>query len=255
MLVIWLLWCTVSHSQFTIIPSITNATCPDSTDGSIGVSVSGGTLPYTYVWSPGNQTAATVSGISPGTYSVTITDNDGNDTTLSYVVGPLPVSVSDTVMPPFCTNNGQIILLSVSGGSGGYQFLWNTGNTDHAIVNIGTGTYNVQITDSKNCLKTFSYIVEEIPCFVQPQSFFTPNGDGINDTWFIANAQYFPDARLIVFDRWGTKVYEHKGLYEPWDGKSYLGISVPDAVYYFFFYQDKDDKRKEAITGSVTILR
>lgn len=251
----WLLQFIIGYSQFSITPYITNATCSDSANGSINVSVSGGALPYTYSWNPGGQTSAGITGISPGVYSVTITDNNGNDTTVSYVVGPAPITVSDTVMPPFCTNKGYIMLLSVSGGSGGYQFLWNTGSSGNALTNISAGNYNVQITDVKNCLKIFSYVVEETPCFIQPQSFFTPNGDEINDTWFIANAQYFPDAHLIIFDRWGTKVYERKGLYEPWDGKSYLGLPVPDAVYYFFFYQHKDDKQKEAVTGSVTILR
>lgn len=243
------------HSQFTITPTVTNATCPDSADGSIGVSVSGGTPPYTYSWNPGGQTSASITGISPSGYSVTITDNDGNDTTAGYVVGPPPISVSDSVSAPICTNNGYIMLLSISGGSGGYQLLWNTGSSNNVITGIGAGNYSVQISDSKNCMKTFTYTVEELKCFIEPQAFFTPNGDDINDTWSIGNAQYFPEAHLIIFDRWGTKIYERKGLYEPWDGKSYLGIPVPDAVYYFFFYQDKDDKQKDAVTGSVTILR
>mgnify|MGYP001600970250 CR=1 FL=1 len=101
----------------------------------------------------------------------------------------------------------------------------------------------------------FSYPLTEIECKVYPAQHFTPNGDDFNDTWSIANAQYFNNARLIIFDRWGTKVYEHKGLYEPWNGKSYLGIPVPDAAYYYFFYRDKDNKQKQAQSGSITIVR
>jgi gliding motility-associated-like protein len=255
LIVCYLLPVAYVHSQFTITPSITNATCPDSANGSINISVSGGAPPYTYLWTPNGQTSSSISGIPPNTYSVTITDNSGNDTTVVYVVGPPPITIADVQNPPHCTHNGSIIILSVSGGSGGYQFLWSTGATNNAIINIGAGNYSVQISDSKNCTKTFSYTVKELECFIRPETFFTPNDDGINDTWYIENAQYFPNAHLIIFNRWGTKVYEHKGLYEPWDGKSYLGIPVPDAVYYFFFYQDKDDKQKDAVTGSVTILR
>jgi len=178
-------------AQLTITPSVTNATCPNSSNGSISVSVSGGTSPYTYQWLPYGQTTPDITGLTTGTYSVIVTDNDGSSSTASYEVGPVP----------------------------------------------------------------FSYPESMTECSVIPASYFTPNGDGYNDTWQIANAQYFDNIHLIVFDRWGTRVHEQKGTYELWDGKSYFGIPVPDAVYYYFFYQDKDDKQKQAKSGSVTILR
>ncbi|HEY4799674.1 MAG TPA: gliding motility-associated C-terminal domain-containing protein, partial [Bacteroidia bacterium] len=109
--------------------------------------------------------------------------------------------------------------------------------------------------DANGCTKRYSYVLAQEKCFVEPAKYFTPNDDGINDTWVIVNSQYFNNIHLIVFDRWGTRVFEKRGTYEPWDGKSYLGLPVPDAVYYYFFYQDKEDKQKDAIKGSVTIVR
>ena len=250
-----LLAVTSSFAQFTITPTITNITCPAGTDGSISVAVSGGTLPYTYNWSPGGQKTQSITGLAGGNYSLTLKDNGGQDSIISFTITePLPISDDTVSKTPFCTSNG-FIALQPSGGTGGYQFLWNTGETIAGVTNIGEGDYSVVVTDANNCTASFSYSIKALECFVTPRPYFTPNGDGINDTWLINNSQYFSDARLIVFDRWGTKVYEHKGVYEQWDGKSYLGMPVPDAVYYYFFYQDKDDKQKNAIPGSVTILR
>ncbi|MBI4929446.1 MAG: gliding motility-associated C-terminal domain-containing protein [Bacteroidetes bacterium] len=243
-----------SLAQLAITPSVTNATCPDSSNGSISVIVSGGTTPYTYQWLPDLQTTSSITGISPGTYSITVTDNIGSSSTASYVVGPTPFADNADIQSPFCTSNGHIVLIPI-GGTAPYQFSWSTGSTNQSITSIGEGVYSVVVTDANNCSVTYSYPLTETECFVTPEPYFTPNGDGINDTWFISNAQYFDNAHVIVFDRWGTRVHEQRGTYEPWNGKSYLGISVPVAVYYYFFYQEKDDKQKNSKSGSVTIMR
>lgn len=243
-----------SFSQFSITPTVINATCPDTSNGSASVSVSGGNPPYTYQWQPDGQTSPTITGLSPGTYTITISDNSSNDTTVSYIVGPLPFSSNEDIKTPVCTNNGYIDL-NVFGGTAPYQYLWNTGSTIDIITQIGEGSFAVTVTDANSCSTSFSFQLTLGECDVLPASFFTPNGDGYNDTWSITNAQYFDNARVIVFDRWGTRVHEQRGTYEPWNGKSYLGIPVPDAVYYFFFYEDKDNEGEGVQKGSVTILR
>jgi len=241
-------------SQFTVTSTIINATCPDTNNASASVSVSGGNPPYTYQWQPDGETIPTITGLTPGTYTITISDNASNDTTVSYLVGPLPFSSNETIINPICTNNGYINL-NLSGGTAGYQYLWSTGSVNDIITQIGEGIFSVAVTDVNSCTKSFSFELISEECDVKPTEYFTPNGDGYNDLWSITNAQYFDNARVIVFDRWGTRVYEHKGIYEPWDGKSYLGIPVPDAVYYFFFFEDRDHEDEGVQKGSVTIMR
>ena len=240
---------------FTITTNITNLTCPGGNDGSVSVIVSGGTIPYTYNWAPDGQITSVITGLAAGNYDLTITDTGGKDSIISVpVTQPSPILDKDTIVAPVCTNNGYIAL-SPSGGASPYQFLWSAGETIAGLTNIGAGDYSVAVTDANNCTVGFSYHITEAECFVEPKPYFTPNGDDINDTWMISKSEYFPDAKLIVFDRWGTRVYEHGGLYEPWNGKSYLGVPVPDAVYYYFFYQSKDDKEKQSKHGCVTIIR
>jgi len=243
------------YAQFTISSAITNNICSGDAAGSISLTVSGGNSPYTYQWNPNGQTTQSITNVSGGDYSVTITDNSGNDTTIALVISePSAIADNSQIDLPYCTNNGTIVI-SPSGGTAPYDFLWNNGNTIQGITEAGAGDYSVIITDAINCTATFAYQLTEDECFVTPQAYFTPNDDGINDTWAISNSQYFPDAKLIVFDRWGVKVYQNRGMYEEWDGKSYLGIPVPDAAYYYFFYKDKNDEQKGAKKGSVIIIR
>ena len=69
---------------------------------------------------------------------------------------------------------------------------------------------------------------------------FTPNGDGINDRWFIENAEQFPQATIRVYSRWQRLVFEHQGLYRnDWDGRS-NGGPLPDASYFYTIDRDSD---------------
>ena len=253
----WLLASEILSGQtLTVTSIITNATCPTDSNGAVSVSVSGGSAPYTYQWQPDGQISPSVTGLRPGTYTITVSDNTGANSTLYFVVGPSPIMNDSTnnVQSPICTNDGYI-QLSISGGTSPYTYSWNTGSANPGITQLSEGIYSVIVTDAHTCSASFSFTLVRGDCFISPDQYFTPNGDGFNDTWLIKNSQYFPEAKLIVYNRWGTRVYEHTGLYENWDGKSYLGIPVPDAVYYFFFYQDKSDKEKNAVRGSVTIIR
>lgn len=246
----------IAFSQFNITPTLSNATCPNDTNGAISLSVSGGSGPTTFLWTPGGEASSSVVNLTPGNYAVTVSGSVGNDTTLNFFIGPAPFQndTSGKITRPFCSANGAI-MLDVTGANGGFQYSWSNGSTNFWISQLPAGDYSALVTDSKGCTVTFSFSLSEIECFVDPDPYFTPNGDGFNDSWFIANSQYFPDARLIIFDRWGLKVYDKTGTYESWDGKSYLGVPVPDAAYYYFFYQDKNDKQKASKSGSVIILR
>ena len=61
---------------------------------------------------------------------------------------------------------------------------------------------------------------------------FTPNDDGINDTWEISHIEMYPDAKIFVFNRWGQKMYEGDGTSEYWNGE-YRGNKVPAGTYFY----------------------
>lgn len=137
-------------------------TCYGQTDGAVNISASGGQPPYQYLWSNA-ATSQNLHNIPPGAYSVTVTDANGcSNTASASVTEPAPIHVAANISNSACSNPTGSIQLSVSGGTGTYSFLWNTGaNTQH-IVNVFAGSYSVTVYDANNCTKTADYIVNSI---------------------------------------------------------------------------------------------
>lgn len=135
-----------------------------------------------------------------------------------------------------------------------YSYLWNTSDTTNSINNLNEGNYSVVITDGLGNDTTVNIQILLRICEMAPEIVFTPNGDGINDDWFIQNSEYFPESKVMVFNRLGQIVFQQSGLYQDWDGKDLFGIPVPDASYYYIVYHDKKDDGT-IIKGSVTILK
>jgi gliding motility-associated-like protein len=81
---------------------------------------------------------------------------------------------------------------------------------------------------------------------------FTPGTDGKNDTWKIPALEYFPNARVEVYDRWGRMVFlSDKGFYKPWDGKL-KGKYLPMGTYYYII---RWDKGSDTYHGTISIIR
>ncbi len=141
-----------------------------------------------------------------------------------------------------------------------YTFQWsngqhNTGQSSTTATGLTAGTYTLTITDNQD--GDYGSLVIEIfqdECDVTVEPVFTPNGDGYNDTWSIIKSEYFPESLLLIYDRLGRRVFEHYGLYEPWDGRDLFGAPLPDASYFYIYYPIKTDK-KRLVKGCVSIVR
>jgi gliding motility-associated-like protein len=80
---------------------------------------------------------------------------------------------------------------------------------------------------------------------------FTPNGDGINDTWDIKFLNFYANSSVDIYNRWGEKVYSSIGYSIPWDG-TYKGSALPAGVYYYIINLKSDLK---VLSGFVVIIR
>lgn len=114
--------------------------------------------------------------------------------------------------------------------------------------------YEVTIRSGNSCVETRRIKIRVISEIYVP-NVFTPNGDGLYDTWIIRELDGFPNATVKVFNRWGDLVFENKGAYtKPWDG-TYNGKSVGTATFYYVIDKGENvpapDKRE--IKGSVTV--
>ncbi len=93
-------------------------------------------------------------------------------------------------------------------------------------------------------------VTVDVKRLVDPVNTFTPNGDGINDTWTILGIRDYPQADVSVYDRWGQRVYHSVGYREPFDG-----AGLPTATYYWHIQVNDIRGKSDPYTGYVTIVR
>ncbi|RKY46880.1 MAG: hypothetical protein DRP86_08470 [Candidatus Neomarinimicrobiota bacterium] len=142
--------------------TVMDISCNGADDGSISVTVSGGTLPYSYAWSGPSgysSSAGDITGLSAGDYTLTVTDGNGCVSSLPAVTieepSVLVVSV-DTAIDISCNSAGDgEIRITVTGGRQPYSYSW-TGPSGFTAVtedlsNLSPGDYNVTVTDSSGC--------------------------------------------------------------------------------------------------------
>ncbi len=138
--------------------------CNGAGDGTASVIISGGTAPFTYVWNTLiAQTTATATGLSPGTYTVFVSDANGCTTSCQATVTEpaiLLVSITHTNVSCNGVSDGTATAV-VSGGTTPYSFLWSNGETTSAIINLSAGNYTVTVTDAHSCSATASVTINQ----------------------------------------------------------------------------------------------
>jgi gliding motility-associated-like protein len=230
-----------------------NIKCHGDADGAIKVLASGGVPPYDFRWND-TVTGGTLTAIPAGNYTVTITDfNNCSMVADTALYQPKRLSVNLYPKSVSCMElQDAYIETGVGGGTPEYIFTWNTGQTTQNISNLSAGFYSLTVRDQNNCTDSASVEINpsETDCIFIPNS-FTPNGDGKNDTWMIKNIGLRPNCLVIVFNKWGNKLFESKGYNEPWDG-TLNGTPLPSDTYYYVIDLGTG---KPPINGPVTIVR
>ena len=141
------------------VTNITNVTCPGGSDGSITVSATGGSTPYTYHWTSSiTNTNTTQGSFSAGTYVITVTDNAGCIATVSATVSaPSAIIPTPTAIAVSCHNaTDGSASISVIGGTPGYTYFWNVDSATTSISNMAPGIYTVTVTDQHSCTASAS---------------------------------------------------------------------------------------------------
>lgn len=186
--------------------------------------------------------------------------------TLTVSDGTCPDNISQVTVtafqPPFTDAGpdttileGQTITLI---GTGGTIFWWSpdynikyrsSANPD--VYPITTTTYFLWTKDQHGCTNGDAVTVTVIPGDrLVFYSAFTPNNDGDNDVFYIANLEKYPDNNLKIYNRYGKVIYSATNYDNTWNG-TYLGNILPTGTYYYILNDGKDQLHK----GSVTILR
>jgi hypothetical protein len=145
----------------SVILNSTNPICTNNNGSIVGIP-SGGTAPYSFLWSTNsNNTDSLITGLTAGSYSVTISDNNGCsivDSVLLITQYSL-LSSSISAIHASCHNNDGSGSVTLNGGTAPYSYVWSTGSTVQSISAVGTGTYSVSISDSNGCTISDSMII------------------------------------------------------------------------------------------------
>ncbi|MGI9545060.1 MAG: hypothetical protein ACR2MX_17495, partial [Cyclobacteriaceae bacterium] len=157
--------------------------CFGEATGSIDLTVSGGTPGYTFLWSTG-ATTEDISGLTAGTYDVTITDANGCETTDSVTITepPMPLMCSVALDMGVSVNGASdgAATVTPTGGTSGYTFLWDNGETTQTATSLDAGVHTVTVTDSNGCETTCEVMVPEpdqLVCNITLESNVLCNGD------------------------------------------------------------------------------
>ncbi len=130
-----------------------NINCNGNSDGSASVSASGGTGAYTYAWAPSGGNAETANGLQADTYTVTVTDNNGCNITVSVIITePVALTITQDSTTQTSTPCNGVAEVLTNGGTSPYTYLWATGGqTTASITGQCAGYYCCEVTDNDGC--------------------------------------------------------------------------------------------------------
>jgi gliding motility-associated-like protein len=200
----------------------------------------------TYLWNNG-AVSASIQVTTPGIYTVTI-GNLNNCTKLKTftVIGSEIATIEDIIVNDFsATTTAEI----VATGNGIYQYSIDGQNYQDSPIfaNLSELEYTAYVKDTKGC-----GIVDKKFYLLQIPKYFTPNGDGTNDTWTIRNLtrRGLNQTIITIFDRYGKMIEQFNGSQAAWDG-TYNGKTLPADDYWFTFANNG----RELFRGHLALLR
>ncbi|MDR1792129.1 MAG: gliding motility-associated C-terminal domain-containing protein [Bacteroidales bacterium] len=200
------------------------------------------------VWSTGD-TGLTTEVSQAGVYWAKI-DNGFCTQYDTIVVIYSDIDVSITQIGDYCKNE-QIFLTANTNAS---NIIWNTGETTAVISPTKQGLYTVAAY-SGQCSDSTSIKIECV-CNVWIPATFTPNEDGLNDTWYpIMDGCFLQSYQLNIFDRWGNIVFSTTDPTVTWDGKVDNQFVMPNTVYTYHLIITQETGKKQTYQGRVTILK
>lgn len=228
---------------------------------SASISISGGKLPYTYTLFPlGISSSLTYSNLSTGSYTFIVQDNAGCSVTNTFAVNNYSAISNFSVSSTNAKTGSTILFTNLSLYASGY--LWDFGNGNTATSFDASETYTIQgtymvklIAYSGTCSDTsYKYVYITDKLLVSIPNIFTPNGDDVNDLWYVSFEGAI-DMHLEIFNRNGIKVYENNGTGVQWDGRTISGESVPTGTYFYVLEITDVLNNVSKMKGYITLLR
>ena len=252
----------ITEPEALLVTANTTAADCGVSNGSIALSVSGGTSPYSYGWLPSGGSSQTASGLAPGIYTATVTDILGCQTTTSSSI--VALGTLDIIATPDLSviNQGESVTLLATGATS-YTWSPTTGLscTECPMPNaspVQTTTYIVTGSDTSGCTGTASatVVVNEICDDLYVPTVFAPNhsvGNGENQKLCVYG-NCITSLSYSIYDRWGNKVFETNDVQLCWDG-SCKGKDLNAGVFAFKLIVTLTNGDYIEQSGNVTLIR
>ncbi|OYQ37327.1 hypothetical protein CHU92_08510 [Flavobacterium cyanobacteriorum] len=217
--------------------------------------VAGNNPSFEYEWSTG-ATTRTIGVTQPGTYTVTVTSTANAarcSRTRTITVTASDVAVITDVDIQDLRNNNIVTVYAAPANNVATEYLYSIDLPDgpygpsNVFENVSPGIHTVYVYDTNGCGVT----AKEIAVLGIPK-FFTPNGDGVNDTWNIigVNALFYRDSKIYVFDRFGKLLADIDPRGQGWTGL-YNGTPLPATDYWYVVQLDNG----RTVKGHFSLMR
>jgi len=161
-----------------------------------------------------------------------------------------------SITPNYVLCNDFPVELSVESTVPLSNFLWNSGATTSTIEIEEVGEYYIEVSDGicvdSDTINFVKMADESCPLNLKIPNVFTPDGDGLNDTFGPLDGEYYELERIVIFNRWGGKMYDDKNA---WDGKYENKPCLSDVYVYRIEYLNLLNDRLEEVVGEVTLIR
>jgi len=240
-----------------------NEGCLNSCDGSVSVNVTGGIQPYEYSWTGAASDTSEVLNLCAGNYSVTVSDSNNCTITGSATIitnSPINADAYADAQTIFMPSSVQFYFT----GSGAVDYLWDFGDgttsniSNPSHIYTSAGEYTVILVVSSGapdfCTDSIQIIITVLePSKVTIPNIFTPNVDGVNET-FRAESEGLETEEMLIYNRWGKQIYSWSKVGGEWDG-TINGQKAAEGIYYYIFGAVGFDGKEYRFNGTVTLLR
>ncbi|OWY17183.1 PKD domain-containing protein [Sphingobacteriales bacterium UPWRP_1] len=236
---------TLANADFTVNLGVDTVVC-----GGGSLTLAAGSGFNSYLWSNGAATD-TITITQNGNYSVTVTNDIG-----CAAVDTIAVEL-ETVTPQITGDlsitEGESTTLATTQSYA--QYLWSNGVPDAAITVSDGGPYAVTVTSANGCTGSDEVVVTALNRdeLLIPSA-FSPNKDGINDEFRAVNTNPIESINIVVYNRWGNKVFETDNINNGWDGQ-YKKTPAEMGVYVYYIEVTFADGKDKIYKGNTTLVR
>lgn len=266
------LGCVKDTTMVLTEPDIVHATvdigdvkCPGQEDGTLRIFATGGRGDFTYYVKPGLNINkhGFFQNLGVGQYTITVKDSSNCvfDTTvvLKESADAMDLKFEKKNLGCFGFGTEGWAQALVTGGTPPYSYAWQTNpiQTTDRIDGLRYGYYSIVVTDASGCELNDKIYIEPGPCCEEiflPNA-FSPNGDGKNDEWRVVTAIGLDLQQLVIYDRWGNKVWETTDIANGWDG-NFRGKKMDTETYFYLLrYKCLHDGKNYTLKGDLILLR